>query len=262
MVRIEKHEVSLLAYFDAANPVGSVQRGGSVEGEGGDDFFNAEVHVDARQSNGERDGAGIATARIEIGSKRYGTTGVNHFTTAGVRLFEGESGERQQGGYHSGICHRTDSGIGSVKEMVGGGGAQFGGKFGSAKGNYLVGMEFEVEALFFGGLQEAAGLLDGENALLTEDVAKLGESFFTNRGEHLVDEEVDVFVGSVFVFYGQGVGSEKSGNDVDTLFGVLIQVADHLELPEFGVAVKTVAAFAFYGGDAHGAHYLQKVYGR
>ena len=69
-----------------SNTVGSLKGGGSVQGQGGDGFFDAQLHIDAGQSNGQRDGTGETTAGIQVGSECHSTTGVNHFTTSCVGL--------------------------------------------------------------------------------------------------------------------------------------------------------------------------------
>ena len=55
VVGIENDKIALFAYFDASNPVGSLKGGSSVQGQGGDGFFNTHFHIDAGQSNGQRD---------------------------------------------------------------------------------------------------------------------------------------------------------------------------------------------------------------
>ena len=75
VVGIENDEIALFAYFDASNPVGSLKGGSSVQGQGGDGFFNTHLHIDAGQSNGQRDRTGETTARVQVGSKCYRTAG-------------------------------------------------------------------------------------------------------------------------------------------------------------------------------------------
>lgn len=118
VVGIENDEIALFANFDTSNTVGSLKGGGSVQGQGGDGFFDAHLHIDAGQSNGQRDGTGETTAGIQVGSECHSTTGVNHFTTSCVGFFQGKSCQRQQGSHNSGISHCTDAGIGSMQEVV------------------------------------------------------------------------------------------------------------------------------------------------
>ena len=94
VVGIENDKIALFAYFDASDPVGSLKGGSSVQGQGGDGFFDAHFHIDAGQSNGQRDGTGETTAGIQVGGKCHSTTGVNHFTTSRVGFFQGESCQR------------------------------------------------------------------------------------------------------------------------------------------------------------------------
>ena len=56
VVGIENDEIALFTYFDTSNTVGSLKGGGSVQGESSDGFFDAHLHIDAGQSNGQRDG--------------------------------------------------------------------------------------------------------------------------------------------------------------------------------------------------------------
>lgn len=94
IVGIENDEIALFTYFDTSNTVGSLKGGGSVQGESSDGFFDAHLHIDAGQSNGQRDGTGETTAGIQVGGKCHSTTGVNHFTTSRVGFFQGESCQR------------------------------------------------------------------------------------------------------------------------------------------------------------------------
>jgi len=94
VVGIEDDKIALFAYFDASNPVGSLKGGSSVQGQGGDGFFDAHFHIDAGQSNGQRDRTGETTAGIQVGGKCYRTAGVNHFTTACVGFFQSKSCQR------------------------------------------------------------------------------------------------------------------------------------------------------------------------
>ena len=91
VVGIENDKIALFAYFDASDPVGSLKGGSSVQGQGGDGFFDTHFHIDAGQSNGQRDRTGETTAGIQVGGERYCTAGVNHFTTACVGFFQSKS---------------------------------------------------------------------------------------------------------------------------------------------------------------------------
>ena len=71
VVGIEDDKIALFAYFDASNPVGSLKGGSSVQGQGGDGFFDAHFHIDAGQSNGQRDRTGETKA---VKGNRVATT--------------------------------------------------------------------------------------------------------------------------------------------------------------------------------------------
>ena len=43
VVGIENDKIALFAYFDASDPVGSLKGGSSVQGQGGDGFFDTAV---------------------------------------------------------------------------------------------------------------------------------------------------------------------------------------------------------------------------
>ena len=45
VVGIENDEIALFANFDTSNTVGSLKGGGSVQGQGGDGFFDAHLHI-------------------------------------------------------------------------------------------------------------------------------------------------------------------------------------------------------------------------
>ena len=51
---------------------------------------------------------------------------INHLAPAGIRLFQGKGGKREQSGNHAFIRHGTDAGIGSMQQVVGGDGGEFG----------------------------------------------------------------------------------------------------------------------------------------
>lgn len=44
VVGIEDDKIALFAYFDASNPVGSLKGGSSVQGQGGDGFFDVNSY--------------------------------------------------------------------------------------------------------------------------------------------------------------------------------------------------------------------------
>ena len=94
VVGIENDEIALFANFDTSNTVGSLKGGGSVQGQGGDGFFDSHFHIDAGQSNGQRDRTGETTAGIQLGAMGYRTAGVNHITTACVGFFQSKSCQR------------------------------------------------------------------------------------------------------------------------------------------------------------------------
>ena len=87
VVGIENDKIALFAYFDASGPVGSPKGSSSIQGQGSDGFFDAHSHINAGQSNGQRDRTGETTAGIQVSSEGYRTAGVNHFTTTPVLHF-------------------------------------------------------------------------------------------------------------------------------------------------------------------------------
>ena len=227
VVGIENDEIALFTYFDTSNTVGSLKGGGSVQGESSDGFFDAHLHIDAGQSNGQRDGTGETTAGIQVGGKCHSTTDVNHFTTSRVGFFQSESCQRQQGGYYSGIGHCTDTGIGSVQEMVGRQCSEFGCQFGTAERDDFVGMEFQQETVLFGCLKQATGLFDRENALFAKDITTFCLLTGMDKGKHFTNQEIDVFVASPCIFFGKGVGAEESGDYINAFMLGVIQAAHY-----------------------------------
>ena len=148
VVRIQHNKVAFLAYLDATDAVCTVQGSSTIQGEGGNGFFDSKPHVDACQSESQWDGTGETTARIEIGGKSHGTAGVYHFAAAGVVLFQGKSGQRKQCCHSSGLFHGTDALIRGMQQMVGRDSCQLSRQLGTAQWNDFVGMEFQPETIF------------------------------------------------------------------------------------------------------------------
>ncbi len=64
-----------------------------------------------------------------------------------MRAAEGEDGAGEQDGLHAGGAEMLQSFFGDGFEMVGGGGAEFRGKFGACAGSELFGVNAEAEAV-------------------------------------------------------------------------------------------------------------------
>ena len=261
VVRVQHHHVAPLAHLDAADAAGTSQGGGPVEGEGGDGLLDAEVHVDAGQGEGQGDGAGEATAGIEVGGQGHGTAGVYHLPSPGIGFAQGEGGQGQEGGYRVPFGQGADAFVGGVEQVVGGHGTQFGGQFRSTQGNNLVGVQLQAETHVAGGGEQAARLLDGEDAFLAEYVAELGKLLVADGGHDVADEKVHIVVRAAPILLGHGVCAEEGGDDVHTAVFVTRQAAHHAEHLQFRILVQPVAALAFYGGDAHLRHAFQQAFG-
>ena len=119
-------------------------------------------------------------------------------------------------------------------------------------------MEFQGKSHFLGCQQKATGLLDGENALLTEDIAELCQIIMNHYGHHFADNVVHVLVRLSVVFCRHSMCTEKSGDNVYTLVLVIIKATHHPKLQELGFLVQTVAALSLYGSHSHSTHLLQK----
>ena len=66
--------------------------------------------------------------------------------------------------------------VGDGFEMVGGGGAEFCGEFGTGAGTKLLGVDAKAQAVLFGGSEDAAGFGDGEGVVVAEGVAVAGKA--------------------------------------------------------------------------------------
>ena len=258
IVRVQHHKVSFLSYLDTADAVGPVQGGCSVQREGGYGFFDTHLHIDTCQRKGQRDRTGETTAGVEVGGQCYGTARINHLAPAGIRLFQGKGGKREQCGNHAFIRHGTDVGIGSMQQVVGGDGGEFRSQPRTAQRYDFIGMEFQCQSHFTGGGQQAAGLSDREHALLAKDIAKLCQPVLNNGGHDFTDNEIHVIVRASIVFLRHCMRAQKRRNDVHTLVLVIVQTAHHAELQQLGFLVQAVAALALDGGNSHSAHLLQE----
>jgi hypothetical protein len=258
IVRVQHHKVSFLSYLDTADAVGPVQGGGSVQREGGYGFFDTHLHIDTCQRKGQRDRTGETTAGVEVSGQCYGTARINHLAPAGIRLFQGKGGKREQCGNHAFIRHGTDVGIGSMQQVVGGDGGEFRSQPRTAQRYDFIGVEFQCQSHFTGGGQQAAGLSDREHALLAKDIAKLCQPVLNNGGHDFTDNEIHVIVRASIVFLRHCMRAQKRRNDVHTLVLVIVQTAHHTELQQLGFLVQAVAALALDSGNSHSAHLLQE----
>ena len=65
--RVFQHnDIRLFAGLNAADSVGSVHRGRTVDGEGGDGLFNRQAHVNAGECNHQGNGVGKAAAGVQV----------------------------------------------------------------------------------------------------------------------------------------------------------------------------------------------------
>ena len=258
IVRVQHHKVSFLSHLDTADAVGPVQGGGSIQCEGGYGFFDTYLHIDTCQRKGQRDRTGETTAGVEVGGQCYGTARINHLAPAGIRLFQGKGGKREQCGNHAFIRHGTDVGIGSMQQVVGRDGREFRSQPRTTQRYDFIGVEFQCQSHFTGGGQQAAGLSDREHALLAKDIAKLCQPVLNNGGHDFTDNEIHVIVRASIVFLRHCMRAQKRRNDVHTLVLIIVQTAHHTELQQLGFLVQAVAALALDGGNSHSAHLLQE----
>ena len=230
IIRIQHHEVPFLSHLYAADAAGTIQGGGAVQGKGGNGLLDTHLHIDASQCDSERDGTGEATAGIKVGGQCYGTAGVNHLAPAGIRFFQGKGGKREQGGNHAFVRHGMDVGIGSVQQVVGGYGGKFRSQSRTAQRHYFIGMELQRQSHITSGSQQAAGLPDGEHALLAKDIAKLCQPVLNDGGHHFANDEIHIIVRTPDILLRHCMCAKKSGNDVHPLVLVIVQAAHDAEV--------------------------------
>jgi hypothetical protein len=168
------------------------------------------------------------------------------------RAGQHEGGAGEEHGDRARACEGGEVGVVGVLEVVDARGAQVGGEPGAAEVALLLRVEFGQQAVGASRLEDAAGLLDGEGAVLAEDIVVAGEAGHRDRGDGLVADEAHVRVGIVAVLGGHGVRREEGGDDgLGAGVGEAAGRAQELQLVGRGEAV---AALDLDGGRAVAEH--------
>jgi hypothetical protein len=191
--------------------------------------------------------------RVEVAGDRQRRAGVSERPGVGVLGAEGERRPREHDRDDAGRLQRLDVGLGGVQQVVGADRPEVGRQFGAAQADELLGVHLRREAVLGAGSQHPPGLLDGEDALLAEDVTENGDALVGDGRQLLADDLVDVLVGRPFV--GNGVGAHERRHDIDRVS--LVGAAEDLQQPEFGLRVEPVAGFHLDGRRPRREHRIQ-----
>src|SRR5258708_2289154 len=98
--------------------------------------------------------------------------------------------------------------------------ADFGGHLRSPAEPELVGMDSRLQPRALPGLENLAGLLGREDAVLAEHVAPFREAVAYDGRNHLADDRIDVLPPRGAMFGRDLVRAEKRRGDVDGMGGV------------------------------------------
>ena len=202
------------------------------------------------------DGTGETTARIEVGGKGHGTTGHQSFRVHEHRVPSKQRLSAEEGSPQlplsamarmsaSEACSRWSA---ETAESSAASPAPLMGTISSAWVSRQVPFPWLPA--------KATGLLDGENALLTEDIAELCQIIMNHYGHHFADNVVHVFVRLSRCILP--ACAREKWNNVYTLVLVIIKATHLLKLQGSVSLVQTVAALSLYGSHSHSTHLLQK----
>src|SRR5262249_55008110 len=149
-------------------------------------------------------------------------------------------------------------GVGWRGEMVGRGGAEFGGELGAARWGELVGVEPDAHPEPLRRPEDPPRLVGAEHALLAEDVAVARAAVGRHPWELLLDDRADVRLGPIrsrSVFGRDGVGAEIRGDDVDRALAT--EPPGRLDQLDLGLEVEPVPGLRLDGRDAVAEHLVE-----
>ena len=191
---VEQDGVGARAGGEVAD-VGPSEGARAAGGRGPDGLVGGHPHVADGDRDAERDVGRVARAGVAVGGERDGHAGVDQAPGVGVGRAGAELGAGEQRRHRVGVGERVDVGVGEVRAVVGAGGSELDGELDAGAVAELVGVHARRQALGDSGLEDRAGLLAVEGALLAEDVdpARVRRAGV----EHLASHEVDVAVGVV-----------------------------------------------------------------
>ena len=201
-------EVGLLPCFKRADLGAETERVGGVDRRGGEGFGGDKpICKQASESMNGMDGTGE-----EPGLKSVARTiarPASIILRAGgywVRLrAKTEPGSKD--GLGACGAQTVKSFFGDGFEMVGCGGAEFGGEVcASAWNQNCSAWMRSLRSCFFALRKDGAAFVDGEGVIVAEGVAVLGEPELHDFGDEFFRDEADVVGAAVFVFGQDGVG--------------------------------------------------------
>ncbi len=159
---------------------------------------------------------------------------------------------RQQRRGDVGACHRRDAIVRHEDEVIGGARADRGCDKRSAARAELVGVDARLQAGGAACPQDALRFLRREDAGLAKDVAPARQLRRRHRGNHVVDDDVDVSVAIAAMLARDLVRAHERRYDVDRMrFANPGDRAQHLQL---ALEVEAVTTLDLAGGRTAGEH--------
>ena len=140
-------------------------------------------------------------------------------------------------------------------EVVGGPCSDRGGHLRPTARAELVGVDARFQAGALSRDQNPLRLVGGEDAGLAEDVAPFGQPRGGHRGDHLVDDEIDVACAAGSVFDGYLVRAHEGRGDVDGMR--LVESSNDAQHFQLSLDVQPVTALDFARRRAAGEHAIE-----
>ena len=125
----------------------------------------------------------------------------------------------------------------------------------AARDSHLVGVYLRTHAVLDAGLQYAGGVLDGEEALVAEDVYEVRQPLVRHARYHLVDDQVHIILLVAAILHRYAVGAEEVG--LDGHGRGLLQAAYDAQQLKLALSGEAVAALDLDGAGTHAHHAVE-----
>ena len=230
--------------------VGPPQAAGGVEGHGREGFLEAQVELEASQAQYQEGIDAGGGAWVEV--RAQGQSAARFDEPAGrgvVPEAQEEGGGGQEHRDHPRVGQGLHAPIGYEHEVVGAGGPQFGGQFGSPGPGEFVGVDAGPQAEGLPRGQDPPALFRGEDTLLHEDIAEAGQARVAPHQFRLpgVSHLPGAGVGHAQVFQGKLVGHHQGNVQAPA---PALESAAGLQEPGFGFQVQAIAGFGLQVDDS------------
>lgn len=116
----------------------------------------------------------------------------------------------------------------------------------------LVGVDFRNQAVTLTSGKDSVGLVNREEPLVAEHIYIFSKPFGGDGGDHLLADEVDIFILPAFEGSADGVRPEEGR--LDGGGGVLFDAADHPQHLQLVLKGQAVAALDLDGAGSFGDH--------